>query len=116
MIDLYITSLKITSEDKWLERWIKNNGDQVRQSPQYLYLCGETEPLEEWMKFRKLPLRYMAVPLMNTLQSLIKDGQKEEILVYKDSRINTGHKRAACLLWLGHTEIDARFVDDDYKL
>lgn len=111
-----LSELKITYEDDWLAAWVRRYGTKVRMSPHFLYLTGNYQPLEEWMKFRNLPATYISKPLMKTLQSLIEEGQKEPIAIYNDMRINTGHKRSACLLFLGHTDIRAVYVPDNYKL
>lgn len=111
-----ITTLKITSEDKWLQKWVERHGATVGNSPQFKYLLGDSKPMQKWMQHRLLPANYLSKPLMETLASIIKEGQKEPIKIYKDGRINTGHKRAACLLFLGHDTIQAEIVEDDYKL
>lgn len=116
VVDLYIISLKITAEDPWLKNYIEQWGDSVETSPQYKYLLGHPFDLQCWMDYRGLPIEHLASPLMVTLRSMIKEGQKNPILVYKDMRINTGHKRAACALFLGLKSIKSEFVEDDYKL
>lgn len=115
-IEVSITALRITSEDRWLKEYIKNNGDSVFKSPHFLYLSGDPMPVYLWMVCRNLELKHITHPLMLTLQSLIKEGQKKPIKIYKDMRINTGHKRAACMLFLGYKTIKAIIVPDDYKL
>lgn len=114
--EVSITSLRITAEDYWLERWIKTNGDSVARSPHYRYLQGKGEAMRSWMMSRSLEYDYLTEPMMQVLRSLIDEGQKEPIKIYKDMRINTGHKRAACLLFLGKETIKAEIVPDDYKL
>lgn len=115
-MDVRIRDLKVTSEDAWLDRWIKKNGDKVAQSPQYLYLIGNPEPMISWMKYRKTPKEHLSKKIIEVLVSLIKEGQKEPIKIYKDYRICTGHKRATCLLYLGKETIEAQVVGDLYKL
>ena len=118
VIEVQIKDLRITHEINavWLKRWIEANGDAVKDSPQYLYLCGDYEPLWEWCKYRRIPKTYFSQKIMDTLKSLIHEGQKEPIKIYRDMRINTGHKRAACMLFLGAKTIKAVIVPDDYKL
>lgn len=118
IIDVPIELLRITPdvEGKFLKHWIIDYGEGVKDSPHYLYLCGDYEPVAEWMRQRKLNPGYLSQKLMQLLQSIIWEGQKEPILIYKDMRINTGHKRAACLLFLKEKTIKARIVPDHYKL
>lgn len=118
VIEIPIKILRITPDNTgvWIDHWIKQNGDGVKESPHYLYLTGDFEPLWDWMRFRYLPSGYLAQKMMAVLKSLILEGQKEPIKIYKDMRINTGHKRAACMLFLGARTIKAEIVPDDTKL
>ena len=118
IIEVPIKLLRVTHEVEgyWMMNWIKENGDSVKDSPQYLYLMGDFEPLWDWCRFRHLPSMYMSKKLMEVLYSIVYEGQKEPIKIYKDMRINTGHKRAACLLFLGAKNIKAEIVSDDTKL
>lgn len=118
IIDVPISLLRITPdvEGVWLTNWIKENGDSIKESPAYLYLEGDYEPLRSWCDFHHLPSFYLSQKLMEVLKSIIYEGQKEPILLYRDMRINTGHKRAACMLYLGAKTIKAIIVSDDYKL
>lgn len=116
IIEVSISALKVTSEDKWLRTWIEKNGDSVKKSPHYKWLNGDVKPIYDWMKFRKLRRDYITIPLIQIFKSLLNEGQKEPIKIYKDRRINTGHKRAACLLFMGKKTIKAEIVPDDYKL
>lgn len=118
VIVVKISDLRITHEKKavWLKQWIKENGDAVKDSPQYLYLCGDYEPVQAWCKYMRLPPTYFSQKIMMVLKSIIYEGQKEPIKIYKDMRINTGHKRSACLLYLGEKFIRAVVVPDNYKL
>lgn len=111
-----IKDLKVTGEDEWMLDWIEKSEGLVSKSPHYLYLKGNPVPIVEWMINRNLPMEYLTGPLIEVLVSLIKDGQKEPIKIYKDKRICTGHKRASCLLYLGKDTIEAEIVSDDYKL
>lgn len=111
-----ITALKVNPDDEWLTDYIRDNGDGVENSPHFKYLKGKSKDLHLWMSKRSLPWDYVSKPLMDTLVSLIKEGQKEPIKIYKDMKINTGHKRAACMLFLGFDKIKAVVVPDDYKL
>jgi hypothetical protein len=111
-----IKDLRITYEDEWLEKWVSLVGDGVYESPQYLALVGVVTPFDRWMEFRGLSASDRYVGLMGVYSSIKKDGQKEPIKIYKDMRINTGHKRSAALAILGHEYIDAEYVPDDYKL
>lgn len=115
-IEVFITSLKIANEDNWLKDWIKKNGAEIKNSPLYLYLLGDYEPVQEWCRFRNLPSYYMTQKLMQILSSIIWEGQKESILIYENMTINTGHKRVACLLFLKRKSIKAQVVPDNYKL
>lgn len=113
-----IKLLRITTDvnEVWLTHWIKENGDLVQDSPQYLYLLGDFEPMWEWSRFRHMHPTYQSKQLMDVFKSIIYEGQKEPIKIYKDMRINTGHKRAACMLFLGAKNIKAEIVADDTKL
>lgn len=114
--EVFITALRIAVEDDWLKEWTEKIGFGVSTSPQYLYLKGKPDAMMEWMNYRKLPSFHLTKPLMDTLKSILRVGQLEPIKIYKDMRIATGHKRAACLLFLGKDKIKAEFVEDDYKL
>lgn len=116
VIEVKISDLRITSEDPWMDKHIEKFHDSVSISPHYRYLNGTYHWIAEWTNFRKLDKNYITWPLMLTLQSLIKEGQLEPIKIYKDMRINTGHKRAACMLFLGYETIKAIIVPDDTKL
>lgn len=115
-IDVEIVNLKITTEDSWSKNWVVSHSDSVYRSPHYLYLQGNGQPMLDWLTFRKLPVDYLARPLIKILVSILKEGQKEPIKIYKDGRINTGHKRAAAMAYLGHKKIKATVVEDNYKL
>ena len=116
IIEVSITSLKITSEDEWLDTYIKTSGDKVSDSPQYLALLGERSPLRDWMGFRGLDWLEGLRDILDVYVSLKKEGQKEPILIYSDGRINTGHKRAASALYLNWEKLKAVVVPDNYKL
>lgn len=116
IIEVSITLLKITSEDKWLDNYIKIKGDKIENSPQYFYLIGKMKPIFEWMDYRKLNQDYLTKRLIEILVSIVRDEQKKSIKIYKDYRINTGHKRASCMLYLGYEKIKAIIVPDNYKL
>lgn len=117
-IDIPIELLRVTPDvdGVWFKKWIEENGEGVKVCPQYLYLVGDFEPMWDWMRFRHLPSSYIVQPLMKILKSIIYEGQKEPIKIYKDMRINTGHKRVACLAYLGAKTIKAIIVSDDTKL
>lgn len=115
-IEVKISELRITAEDMWLLGYIDQTGGGIMSSPHYLYLRGLYETMYEWMQRRDLMPYYITMPMMDVLQSIIKEGQKEPIKIYKDMRINTGHKRAACMLFLGYKTIKAIIVPDNTKL
>lgn len=114
--EVSITVLRITGEDNWMKDYIDRVGDKVETSPHFLYLLGRSMEMVEWMNYRKLSEEYITGKMMIILKSLIKEGQKEPIKIYKDMRINTGHKRAACMLFLGYSKIKALIVPNDFKL
>lgn len=115
-ISVKIKDLKITSEDEWLDNWIADYGSGVERSPQYLALRGKTIPLASWMESRDLDFNKRLRMLHNVYNSIKAEGQKTPIKIYKDMRINTGHKRASAMLALGFDKIKAEIVPDDYKL
>lgn len=111
-----IDKLRITAEDDWLMMWIKDFGDKVVDSPQYLMLEGKDLAMLDWMRYRNIPYAQKRKEIYDVLESLKKEGQKEPIKIYRSNKINTGHKRAACLLHMGETEVKAIYVPDNYKL
>lgn len=116
VIEVKISDLRITAEDLFLKSYVAQASDRVEHSPQYYYLIGYYKVMSEWMQYRNLDYSYITTRLMYTLKSLISVGQLEPIKIYKDMRINTGHKRAACMLFLGYETIKAIIVPDDTKL
>lgn len=116
MVELSITSLKITYEDEWLKKYVELFGDSVEMSPQHQYLIGNKEPLKYWMLYRNIDWVTRANIMDELVGDIVLNGQKEPIKVYKDFRINTGHKRSAVLLYQGKITIKAEYVPDDYKL
>lgn len=116
IIEPYIISLRITGEDEFMKEWIHRFGDAVKTSPHFLYLLGFYRPVEDWMRFRGLDKYYITRPLMRCMQDLMRENQKNPIFIYSDCRINTGHKRAACMLFLGFDTIKAIVVPNNFKL
>lgn len=116
MKEVSITALKITAEDDFLIGHISSWGASIRNSPHYMYLIGIATPMLKWMDMRKLDQDYHTKKLIELLVDIAKNGQKEPIKIYKDGRINTGHKRTACMLYLGYKKIKAEIVPDNYKL
>jgi hypothetical protein len=114
--EVSIDALKVTYEDKWLENYVKKNGDSVSKFPLYLALKGNTTPLKDWSNFRSMSLKYRIENLIDLYKDIIYNGQLEPIKIYKDMRINTGHKRASCMKLMGYKKISAIIVEDDYKL
>lgn len=114
--EVSITSLRITAEDDWLKSYIDVFTDEVEASPQYRYLKGKRRELLHWMRYRGLPFAHIATPLDEVLASMRKSGQLEPIQIYKDMRINNGHKRAAVSLYLNFDKINAIIIPDDTKL
>lgn len=113
--DVPILDLKVSYEADWLKNWVLTQGDSVAKSPHYLYLRGNPLPQLDWMKARNLPIAYVSAKLMEVLLSLIKNGQTEPIKIYRNMQICTGHKRSACMLYLGYKTIKAEIVADNYK-
>lgn len=111
-----IKDLKYTSEDKWLDGYKIHCGNTVKWHPNYLALTGEIIFLKEWFEYRKLDWLDRMGELIALHNDINKNGQKEPIKIYKDMRINNGHKRASVMLYLGYEEINAKIVPDDYKL
>jgi ParB-like chromosome segregation protein Spo0J len=109
-------SLKITSEDAWLHQYIREHGHGVKTSPNYLALTGNHEPLKRWFEFIGQDWQHRLSVLQSVLKSVIDHGQLEPIYVYKDGRINTGHKRCAVLMFLNKETVKAVEVPDDFKL
>lgn len=112
-----IASLKITADkkDNWLKNYIKRR-DSIVDSPHYLYLIGQPQVMAEWMEFRRLPANYHTEKLVRLLVDIAKNGQRNPIKIYKDGRINTGHKRAVCMFYLGYKTIRTVTISNDYKL
>ena len=115
-IPIYKLRISVTPDDKWGLEYIRRWGDSIMTSPQFMYLHGMGSYCLERSKAMGIPENYTAGPLMQVLKSIMEQGQKEPILIYRDFRINTGHKRAACMLFLGRDFIKAEYVDDNYKL
>ncbi len=115
-VELSITSLRITHEDLWLKNWVEDHGDDVQFSPNYLALMGDVKPLKAWFEYRGLDWRLRLLTLLYVYKSVKANGQIEPIKVYKDLRINTGHKRTAALLALHKEKVQAIYVPDTYKL
>lgn len=116
MAEMSITHLKITSEDGWLDQYIRAFGDGVAWSPQHRALMGDTQPLREWMSYRGLDWHDAMRDILSVYVSVRDEGQKEPILIYEDYSINTGHKRAASLLALGQGAINFEFVKNEKGL
>ena len=114
--EIEISKLRITSEDEYLNRYVKENGDSVEKSPAYLLLKGEASVLKHWFTTRNLDWLKRAKEIFDLYFDIKKNGQKEPIKIYNDMRINTGHKRAAVMLFMGCKKIKYEIVPDDYKL
>lgn len=116
MTEVSIMSLRITSEDEWLDDYIRRWGAGVRTSPNYQFLMGNTQILKGWFDFLNLDWLKRAYELLDVYMSIKEFGQLEPIKIYRDNRINTGHKRAAIMLFLGYENIKAEIVEDEHKL
>ena len=105
-IEVSITSLKFSSEDVWLTQWAKDGGGLITNHPIYLALKGDRMPLHKWCTFRRdIWLMERLDLVMDVYKSLIRYGQLEPIIITRDNVIVSGHKRACCLLIMGHKTI-----------
>lgn len=111
-----ITSLRVTYETPWLENWVKENGDSVQMHPNTFLLQGTITHMKNWYEYKGINWEERLIALLKLLWSIHREGQKEPIKVYKDLRINTGHKRASIMYLLGYEKIKAIIVPDDTKL
>jgi hypothetical protein len=113
-----ITSLKTTTtiDDLWFFNYRNNFGYGIEVHPNYKALKGDREPLEEWCKSLRINSKVWMRNLLDLLEDIKKNGIKEPIWIYKDYRINTGHKRVSIALFLGYTTIKAVIVPDDVKV
>lgn len=109
-----IKDLRITGEDEWKLNYIKECGDSIYTYPEYLYLKdGVGNLLEQWLGgYAQFRMGHLTA----VKKHLKEFGQLKPIKIYKDMRINTGHKRAAGLASLGKETIKAIIVPDDTKL
>lgn len=117
-IEVAIRSLKTTStpDDKWMETYEKVHGYGIEKHPNYRALKGDDEPLKLWFASYDTDWKKQKDILMNLLEDIKKNGMRDQIKIYRDGRINTGHKRAAIMHFLGETIIRVEVVQDDYKL
>lgn len=111
-----ISNLKITYEDNWLKDYVERFGDSVIASPNYQALTGNFDPLKQWFEYRGMDWHDRYLKLRELCDDLKINGQKEPIKIYADGRINNGHKRCACLLYMEEDKVDCEIVPEDYKL
>ena len=118
MKEVSIISLKTTTsiDDVWFFKHRMDYGYGIEAHPNYLALKGETKFLEDWCNSLGINAKAWMRTLLDLLDDIKKNGIKEPILIYKDYRINTGHKRASIALFLGYTTIKAIIVSDEVKL
>lgn len=118
-IEVSIRSLRTTytPEDKWLETHHKVFGAGIDHHPAYLSLKGNDDELKLWFASMDNPdWKGYSKALIDLVKDIKKNGVLEHIKIYRDGRINTGHKRSAVCLFLGIDLIRAEVVPDDYKL
>lgn len=108
IIEPFITSLKYSYEDGWLENYALEEGQGIDKHPLYLALKGNIEPLIGWCNSRdNLEIEDRLDKLFEVYKSLILNGQLEPIVITKDNVIVTGHKRSCCFLNMGKEKIKA---------
>ena len=118
-IEVSIRSLKTTYtlNDKWLETHHKVFGSGVENHPNYLCLKGDDNYLKMWFaSMNNSNWEIQKKNLFELLKDIKKNGINDQIKIYRDGRINTGHKRACIALFLGQELIRVEIVQDDYKL
>lgn len=109
MDEKFITALKVTSRDKWLTERIGRVGDSIFTHPNYLYLKGNKELIDEWIAYLKRPEGYRRKILDNLVEDIKKNGQLESIVIDKEMRILNGHKRTSVMAFLGHEKIKVKY-------
>ena len=114
IIEVPITALRITGEDEWRNNHIAVMGDSVYRSPEYAYLStGDGFLLLDWLgDYAQFRMGHLTA----VKKHLKEFGQLKPILIYKDMRICSGHKRSAGLASLGKETILATIVPDSTKL
>lgn len=118
IIKIPIKSLKTTYtyDDIWLKNYQKQHGDSVITHPNYKAIIGNDVFLQLWFNSLGLDWKKQMDSLLELLDDIKNNGIKKPIKIYKDYRINTGHKRAAIALFLGYSLIEAEIISDDTKL
>lgn len=114
-----IRSLRTTStpEDKWLENHNKTHGAGVENHPNYHCLIGNDTYLQEWFASMKNPnWKAHKQSLFDLLEDIKENGIQHHVRIYRDGRINTGHKRLCIGYLLGIDTVRAEVVPDDFKL
>ena len=117
-IEVSIHSLRTTytEDDVWLKKYQEVVGTGVEYHPNYLCLKGDDSFLREWFQSLGLDWEERKSQIIELFEDIKDNGIKEPIKIYKDMKINTGHKRACIALFLGQELIRAEIVQDDYKL
>jgi hypothetical protein len=106
-----------TPNDKWLDDYQKVFGQAVEFHPNYLCLKGDDNYLKLWFVSQNNPnWEEQKKKLFSLMEDIKKNGIQDHIKIYRDGRINTGHKRCCISLFLGNDLIRAEVVPDDYKL
>jgi len=106
MVD--IVTLKVTSDDLWLTKRIKEVGESIYAHPNYLALEGDVEFLEEWMKSIGRNVDDRLIELIKLMEDIKDRGQMHYIVISKDGQILNGHKRTAVMAFLGYKKIKAK--------
>jgi urease accessory protein UreH len=107
IIEVSITALKVTSRDKWLTDRIKVYGDSIYEHPNYLVLKGDRKLFDWWMVSlgRDANKRYQQ--MLDIMDNIKKEGQKEPIVIDSHFQIIDGHKRTGIMAFLGFETIKA---------
>lgn len=117
-IEVSIRSLRTTysEDDKWLETHQKVFGSGVDQHPNYLCLKGDDNYLKMWFTSMNIDWEPQKKKLFDLLEDIKKNGIIDHIKIYRDGRINTGHKRVCIGMFLGIEYVRAEVIEDSFKL
>jgi len=117
-IEVRLKSLKTTAtpDDSWFENHQKVFGTGLDVHPNYKYLEGDDSYIKMWFTYMGVDWKKQTDKLDELLKDIKKNGINDQIRIYRDGRINTGHKRACIALFLGYEFIRVEVVPDDFKL
>lgn len=103
--EVSITSLKMTADDRWLKNWLEKTGKSIYTHPNYLMLKGRRKEFDEWMISCHRDIEKRFKHTNKVLQSIKKHGQRKPIIIDKENNVLDGHKRTACMAFIGYDKI-----------